>query len=82
MSAPQADHAPHDDIPRWMVLLLAAACGIIVANLYYAQPLIGPISRATGISPGAAGLIVTRPASPWSVRPWPRAPRNCWSRCC
>lgn len=42
-----------------MIILLAAAAGIIVANLYYAQPLIGPISAATGISPGAAGLIVT-----------------------
>eukprot|EP01037_Dinobryon_pediforme_P026555 gene26555-29117_t len=47
------------DIAGWMITLLAAACGIIVANLYYAQPLIGPIALATGISPGAAGLIVT-----------------------
>ncbi|TWC65144.1 MFS transporter [Herbaspirillum sp. SJZ099] len=59
MQAATADTAPQQDIPRWMVMLLAAACGIIVANLYYAQPLIGPISRATGISPAAAGLIVT-----------------------
>ncbi|CAN7515975.1 MFS transporter [Pseudoduganella sp. LjRoot289] len=42
-----------------MVLLLAAATGLIVANLYYAQTLVGPISRATGLTPGAAGLIVT-----------------------
>jgi len=47
------------DIASWMITLLAAACGIIVANLYYAQPLIGPIAIATGISPSAAGLIVT-----------------------
>lgn len=59
MQAATADSALQQDIPRWMVTLLAAACGIIVANLYYAQPLIGPISQATGISPGAAGLIVT-----------------------
>jgi predicted MFS family arabinose efflux permease len=39
--------------------LLACACGLIVANLYYAQPLIGPISVALGLEPGAAGLIVT-----------------------
>jgi len=39
--------------------LLATAAGLIVANLYYAQPLVGPISRATGLDPGAAGLIVT-----------------------
>ncbi|UUZ92589.1 MFS transporter [Paenibacillus sp. P25] len=36
-----------------------ASCGIIAANLYYAQPLVGPISSALGISSGAAGLIVT-----------------------
>ncbi|MGF7536126.1 MFS transporter [Bacillus mexicanus] len=40
-------------------LLLATACGIIVANLYYAQPLVGLISAAIGISPSSAGLIVT-----------------------
>ena len=42
-----------------MVLLLAVASGLIAANLYYAQPLVGPISAATGLDPGAAGLIVT-----------------------
>ncbi|MGF6180261.1 putative MFS family arabinose efflux permease [Massilia sp. UYP32] len=42
-----------------MTLLLAAAAGIIVANLYYAQPLVGPIGAALGMPPGAAGLIVT-----------------------
>ena len=42
-----------------MTILLAAACGLIVANLYYAQPLIGPISVSLGLSPAAAGLIVT-----------------------
>lgn len=46
-------------MPAWLVPLLAAACGILVANLYYAQPLIGPISQSLGMSPAAAGLIVT-----------------------
>lgn len=46
-------------MPAWLVLLMAAACGILVANLYYAQPLIGPISQSLGMSPAAAGLIVT-----------------------
>jgi len=40
-------------------LLMAVACGLIVANIYYAQPLIGPISDSLGLSQGAAGLIVT-----------------------
>ncbi|NRS19113.1 MFS transporter [Brevibacillus sp. HB1.4B] len=43
----------------WMIFILAAACGLIAANLYYAQPLVGPISSAIGLSSEAAGLIVT-----------------------
>jgi predicted MFS family arabinose efflux permease len=38
---------------------MALACGLSVANLYYAQPLAGPISRALGMGPAAAGLVVT-----------------------
>ena len=47
------------DISSGMVLLLAIASGLIVANLYYAQTLVGPISASTGLSAKAAGLIVT-----------------------
>lgn len=47
------------DIPAAMVWLLAISAGLIVANLYYAQTLVGPISAATGLSAQAAGLIVT-----------------------
>ncbi len=47
------------DISPGMVMLLAIAAGTIVANLYYAQTLVGPISAATGLSAGAAGLVVT-----------------------
>ncbi|RYC32028.1 MFS transporter [Lichenibacterium minor] len=42
-----------------MTVLLAATCGLIVANLYYAQPLAGPISASLGLSHAEAGLIVT-----------------------
>lgn len=42
-----------------MTWLLAVAVGVVVANLYYAQPLVGPIAAATGLAAGAAGLIVT-----------------------
>lgn len=47
------------DISSGLVILLATACGIIVANLYYAQPLIGVISNEIGLSNSSAGLIVT-----------------------
>ncbi|WP_438447961.1 MFS transporter [Gorillibacterium sp. sgz5001074] len=43
----------------WLMLLLSVSCGLIVANLYYAQPLVGPISADTGLPASAAGLIVT-----------------------
>ena len=46
-------------VPAWITILLAAACGMTAANLYYAQPLVGPIAASLGLSPGAAGLIVT-----------------------
>ncbi len=46
-------------LPTWLGLLLATACGLIAANIYYAQPLVGPISTALHLSPRAAGLIAT-----------------------
>ena len=50
---------PAEEISGATILLLAAACGLIVANIYYAQPLVGPIAAALDLAPGAAGLIVT-----------------------
>ena len=41
-----------------MTILLAAACGLIVANLYYAQPLIGLIAADIGLPPSPASMIV------------------------
>lgn len=46
-------------IPGWLILLLAVSCGAIVANIYYAQPLAGPIGQALGLSVASSGLIVT-----------------------
>jgi predicted MFS family arabinose efflux permease len=55
-----ADIAPEPDIVSpGLTFLLAVSCGLIAANIYYAQPLIGPISAALGLSLHAAGLIVT-----------------------
>jgi predicted MFS family arabinose efflux permease len=45
--------------PTWLPTLFAIACGLIVANLYYGQPLVGPIAAELGLSPAAAGLLVT-----------------------
>jgi predicted MFS family arabinose efflux permease len=54
VTSDQADH-----LSAWITLLLAFSCGLIVANIYYAQPLIGPISQELGLSAGSAGLLVT-----------------------
>jgi predicted MFS family arabinose efflux permease len=45
--------------PGWMTFLLAASCGLLAANIYYAQPLIGLIAPAIGLDAKAASLIVT-----------------------
>ncbi|MBV8651346.1 MAG: MFS transporter [Alphaproteobacteria bacterium] len=60
-SAASSAPAPVEEqsVPAWLTLLLATVCGLVAANIYYAQPLVGPISAAIGLSPGAAGLIVT-----------------------
>jgi predicted MFS family arabinose efflux permease len=57
--ATSTDTPTGERVSKGMTFLLAAACGLIVANIYYAQPLIGPISASLGLSAGAAGLIVT-----------------------
>jgi predicted MFS family arabinose efflux permease len=57
-SPAQAGVSP-TDAPTWLPTLFAIACGLIVANLYYGQPLVGPIASELGLSPAAAGLLVT-----------------------
>ena len=51
--------AKSDDPGFWIILSFAIACGVTVANLYYAQPLIGPISEAFHLDISVSGLIVT-----------------------
>lgn len=59
MSSTPQDGAPIAAPSPWLVFALAIACGATVANIYYAQPLIGPISQSLGLDISAAGLIVT-----------------------
>ncbi|MGW2486898.1 MFS transporter [Streptomyces sp. NPDC001606] len=51
--------APAASPPRHLIPLLAAACGLIAAGLYYCQPLLPRIATAYGASPAAAGALVT-----------------------
>lgn len=54
------DIAPHPArVTPSLAFVLALGCGLIAANLYYAQPLTGPIGASFALPPAAAGLLVT-----------------------
>lgn len=46
-------------LPRPLALLLAAACGLSVANVYFAHPLLDAMARDLAIAPAAVGGVVT-----------------------
>lgn len=46
-------------IGHGLTAVFSVACGLMVANLYYAQALIGEIAPALGLHGGVAGLVVT-----------------------
>jgi predicted MFS family arabinose efflux permease len=51
--------APAAGLSPRLTLLFAAACGLCVANIYFAQPLIGPIAQSLALPAGLAGLVMT-----------------------
>lgn len=56
---PEASHATTPVLTPALTTIFAVACGMMVANLYYAQALIGEIAPALGLHGSTAGLIVT-----------------------
>jgi predicted MFS family arabinose efflux permease len=57
---PSPEHAARDSGPGgWLIFSFAVACGITVANIYYAQPLVGPISESFGLDLSSAGIMLT-----------------------
>jgi len=59
MSA-SAEHPARDDGPGgWLIFAFAVSCAITVANIYYAQPLIRPISESFGLDLSRAGIVMT-----------------------
>lgn len=59
IAAPTQSSAMCPGMSPGMTFVMAVACGLIAANLYYAQPLAGPIAAEIGLPPQATGLIVT-----------------------
>ncbi|MFX1675024.1 MFS transporter [Paraburkholderia sp. A2WS-5] len=49
----------HSGLTRGMAALFAIACGVIVANVYYAQPLLATIAAAFGHPVADLGYLVT-----------------------
>ncbi|CUI74599.1 MFS transporter [Achromobacter kerstersii] len=59
---PQSDPArgePEVRLPTSTVMLLAVACALSVANVYYAQPLLDAIGREFALDDAAVGVVVT-----------------------
>lgn len=54
-----SEPVPVSIISRNVALLFSIACGIVVANIYYAQPLLDAISNEFGISHSFVGLVIT-----------------------
>jgi predicted MFS family arabinose efflux permease len=50
-----------------MQLLLGTACALLIASLYYAQPLTGLIAESLGMPARSAGLLVTLPLLGYGV---------------
>ena len=51
--------AHRDVLTNTLVIILAVACGVSAANLYYAQPLLHSIAASFHSGPGTTALIVT-----------------------
>ena len=50
-----------------LLRLLGIACGLLIANVYYAQPLTGLITEALGMPRESAGLLVTLPLAGYGL---------------
>ena len=46
-------------LSEWMIFVMACACGMSIANIYYAQPLVSVMSSSIGLPSTLASVIVT-----------------------
>ena len=60
MSSPSsADYNRQRLLTAPLILLLATACGLSVANVYYAAPMLDEIAHDLGVAPALIGSIIT-----------------------
>ncbi|MET4562862.1 putative MFS family arabinose efflux permease [Lysinibacillus parviboronicapiens] len=52
-----SDH--RSPMPHYVTILFAVACGMSVANIYFAQPLLDQLSSEFGINHATIGIIIT-----------------------
>lgn len=50
---------PESKMSHYMALLFAAACGMAVANIYFAQPLLNSLADEFGITYSSIGIVIT-----------------------
>lgn len=50
---------PESKMSHYMALLFAAACGMAVANIYFAQPLLDSLADEFGITNSSIGIVIT-----------------------
>jgi predicted MFS family arabinose efflux permease len=51
--------SPQSSMSRWVILLLALACGVAVGNIYFPQAISPLVASGLHVSPDSAALVVT-----------------------